>query len=529
MSNVALSGSGLVSTSLPGPNNRPIPTRSKSLVGTSPNTKPLPQAPTNPSPSKATASASEQQQQAAENGNLQPSHSQRQPGSATDSLPSIGARAGGSGLEKGFGDPTFPKEGASGDSTGSLQPLLAQALARAELAVRLDAESKYVEALQAYCDTILIFEIALEKADEAQLSVQLRSRIGRASQSSLAHQSNVLLKEDRKRLIELRNTYVQRVGVLLSTLPAEYTAWYNSRATTRSAAPLDRSRSASISYSRNKRLSHSSHTPSTPIEPPVDDPTMAETAEPPPSNPDLRVFWLMRLLSKSMTSGGYVTNGLFVPRQVWSQPGARFVAFESKMAACNDVMRELDALELVSGNETDKLGRQLEQVLRVMDQAKKNLAKKLRFIQDRFSDSKWKGSSTLFPDSTNTSLSTASSNTSLTQTFNTDPARMSNPTPSRFASWGNKISKSVEKLTKDRSPDSAVYTETILRFFTAALRLEKVCLYYEGLPPVRGVPLVSARLQLCSKLLTGVFCLFIIKDLEALLERFLRKGRPVTI
>ncbi|TPX71134.1 hypothetical protein SpCBS45565_g01226 [Spizellomyces sp. 'palustris'] len=398
-----------------------------------------------------------------------------------------------------------------GDAASSLQPLLAQALARAELAVKLDGESKYVEALQAYCDTILIFEMVLEKADEAFLGIHADSE-GRRENTP------VLLKDDRKRLIELRNTYVQRVGVLLSTLPSEYTAWYNSRATARPPT----SRAPSTADIRSARGSVTPFMPLNPYEAVMmADPSIAEPPEPPPSNPELRVFWLMRLLARSMTTGGFLTNGLYVPREVWIQSGAKFTAMETKLAACNEVIKEIDILDEREITKTDEMARKLMSVLKSLEHAKKTLSKKLRFID---LDSRSGPSSPLVTESNVSLASTSSSSTSSLLSPSLIPLDQKQ---SRFTSWGSKLSKSMEKLTKERPADSILYIETLLRFFSAAGRLEKVLIYYSSLPPVRNVPVVLARVRGCVRLLWGVFCMFVGRDLEALLERFLKKGRQV--
>ena len=46
-------------------------------------------------------------------------------------------------------------------------------------------------------------------------------------------------------------------------------------------------------------------------------PTAATSQDKMPDKPERRPFWLMRILQKTMTSGGYITSKLYVPRNLW--------------------------------------------------------------------------------------------------------------------------------------------------------------------------------------------------------------------
>jgi hypothetical protein len=55
--------------------------------------------------------------------------------------------------------------------------------------------------------------------------------------------------------------------------------------------------------------------------------------EAPPASVHLRPFWFMRILSKSIQSGGYITPKLYVPKAVWFQAGAKLSSIQTKTAS----------------------------------------------------------------------------------------------------------------------------------------------------------------------------------------------------
>ncbi|KAG0207491.1 hypothetical protein BGX28_001268 [Mortierella sp. GBA30] len=64
-------------------------------------------------------------------------------------------------------------------------------------------------------------------------------------------------------------------------------------------------------------------------------------------HPFFRCFWLMRLLEQTMTSGGFLTKRLFVPRQIWYQQKRAFfrlAALETKIHTCQTLATSLDRM-----------------------------------------------------------------------------------------------------------------------------------------------------------------------------------------
>ena len=86
-------------------------------------------------------------------------------------------------------------------------------------------------------------------------------------------------------------------------------------------------------------------------------------------------------------------------------------------------------------------------------------------------------------------------------------------------------------LTKDREGEQVPlsrYGQTLASFITLSLPLEDWLVHLSALPPGQlDTPLVSAilaSLRRVSDFLHTVFCAFVIRDLESLFERYLKKA-----
>ncbi|KAF9539581.1 hypothetical protein EC957_005198 [Mortierella hygrophila] len=67
---------------------------------------------------------------------------------------------------------------------------------------------------------------------------------------------------------------------------------------------------------------------------------------PQPTDPFLRCFWMMRQLELTMTTGGFLTRKVHVPRQVWYQRATmvRLPAAEAKVSACHTITLMLEQM-----------------------------------------------------------------------------------------------------------------------------------------------------------------------------------------
>lgn len=93
----------------------------------------------------------------------------------------------------------------------------------------------------------------------------------------------------------------------------------------------------------------------------------------------LRPFWLMRALSSTIVHprGGFLTDKLFVPREVWQTRGVKLKLVEDKVASCDLLTAALGRLAGVDTYDADAVKAELESFEEVMDRAQAALAKKL--------------------------------------------------------------------------------------------------------------------------------------------------------
>ena len=64
---------------------------------------------------------------------------------------------------------------------------------------------------------------------------------------------------------------------------------------------------------------------------------------PSPTEEWRRPFWLMRILHTSMSRGGFLSpdRRVYVPKRVWLQKGARFIALQAKLECAEVLVTEL--------------------------------------------------------------------------------------------------------------------------------------------------------------------------------------------
>lgn len=112
--------------------------------------------------------------------------------------------------------------------------------------------------------------------------------------------------------IEMNVVAADRLDAVAAVLPTELalTARHLSDDLKRKADILRRSRSSKTQLSQYPPFPIQF----VPLPTPVEDYRV-------PKNPVLRVFWLMRVLGRSMQSGAFLTPGLYVPKAMWYQEG----------------------------------------------------------------------------------------------------------------------------------------------------------------------------------------------------------------
>eukprot|EP00761_Pharyngomonas_kirbyi_P013843 gb/GECH01013872.1/.p1 GENE.gb/GECH01013872.1/~~gb/GECH01013872.1/.p1 ORF type:complete len:366 (+),score=102.50 gb/GECH01013872.1/:1-1098(+) len=67
--------------------------------------------------------------------------------------------------------------------------------------------------------------------------------------------------------------------------------------------------------------------------------------EPAPEDPHRRTFWLISLLLRTMRNGGFLTPELYISKAVWTQEGAKIAATQAKAEFCSRMTDELRILK----------------------------------------------------------------------------------------------------------------------------------------------------------------------------------------
>ncbi|KAK3991460.1 hypothetical protein QBC44DRAFT_341047 [Cladorrhinum sp. PSN332] len=121
---------------------------------------------------------------------------------------------------------------------------------------------------------------------------------------------------------------------------------------------------------------HSSDAPGSPNSSIPDAPV---SLEPCPNDTMLRPFWLMRCLYQSLCHprGGYISNKLFVPRDVWKVKGVKLKNIEDKIANCDLLTAALQKLARVDTCDADAVLEEMQSLESVLEQVQAALSRKL--------------------------------------------------------------------------------------------------------------------------------------------------------
>jgi hypothetical protein len=108
----------------------------------------------------------------------------------------------------------------------------------------------------------------------------------------------------------------------------------------------------------------------------------------------LRPFWLMRCLYQTLCHprGGYLSNKLFVPRDVWRVKGVKLKNVEDKIANCDLLTAALQKLAMVDTCDADLVLEEMQSLEGVLEQVQAALTRKLG------SEVGVQGSSAMFKD-----------------------------------------------------------------------------------------------------------------------------------
>ncbi|KAL1891280.1 hypothetical protein Sste5346_007739 [Sporothrix stenoceras] len=326
------------------------------------------------------------------------------------------------------------------------------------------------------------------------------------------------------------------------------------------------------------------HSPSTPGSP---NPMYSDAPvplEPCPTDTMLRPFWLMRCLYQTLVHprGGYLSNKLFVPSDVWKVKGVRLKNVDEKIANCDFLTSALMKLAAVDTCDADAVLEEMQSLENVLEQTQTTLSRRLgNEVGVQSANSLFKEASTGVDNDTNSSAgggaggpvprTSSVSGQSSSRSFSWRRLRSKNSSAGLSSSYNNGGAGGGRKESvsdasgsgggaggagsgsKDGGPLSslpmtaqptrrpakrdvssakfsgpnAVYMSSLARLFDAAQSIDQIARQVED-PGLRHADKTQVGLELCTRHAAEFFafyiCRFVLSDVSLLLEKFIKRG-----
>ncbi|CAM9481627.1 unnamed protein product [Phaeothamnion confervicola] len=283
----------------------------------------------------------------------------------------------------------------------------------------------------------------------------------------------------------------------------------------RLAVTRDRDGSGPASATKPRSRVHQSRVPFEQLEL---DPN--HTIEPAPDQLARRPYWIMRLVMQTIEQGGYITPRLFAPRGVWTQVGVKFTGFAQKVNAMEALLVMTLQKVIVLPKPTDAESRResLRVFMEFRHQVQKlqnDLSRPFPFISEVVTSK--------------TAKATVSPKTNLGR-FNHMVKNIGRNVKNTAAVAYERIGASVPGKAGD---DELVYYSQVLS--TLCSKCQVFDQWFSHLQKVRSesdskdqcTDMDELLLELChiAEFMREVICEIILRDLENLLERYLKKMR----
>ena len=230
----------------------------------------------------------------------------------------------------------------------------------------------------------------------------------------------------------------------------------------------------------------------------------------PPNDLAHRPFWLMTHLYQTMTVGDYLTPGLFVPKAVWFQSGAKLLGIQAKIAFCQNLSNLLQELSVVDRSNTKLLLETLDEFIERSDREKSILMKQLPHMHGShggpglMADKKVSNSAELYSNTTTSSTGKYLSG--------------------KLFGFGKSLYKSVSDMVasqKKEETEDSQYVPWVASILLQCQFLDKWLTEYEKCGPKAVVD----RIEKIAYFFYFAVCQFVMHDLAILLERYMRKSR----
>eukprot|EP00727_Mastigamoeba_balamuthi_P011285 m51a1_g678 hypothetical protein (322) ;mRNA; f:298787-300326 len=200
-----------------------------------------------------------------------------------------------------------------------------------------------------------------------------------------------------------------------------------------------------------------------------------------PDEPWRRPYWLMKTLLKTMTTGGFVTARVYVPKCVWHQQGVKIDAVQVKLGTCYPVLETLQRLEQVKIDDGAAVIAELEGFVDKLFVLQNALSQHLSFIPKAKVDEK-------------------------------------------LQKQMKKIMvKGAEALTVPDRHDTYSYVSSLMNIFKEAQLLEGWMTHWSKVKSPQQTA-IALMLGAVGDYFGNVLCTFVLHDLATLLDKYLRLG-----
>ncbi|CAK7273064.1 hypothetical protein SEPCBS57363_005464 [Sporothrix epigloea] len=320
-------------------------------------------------------------------------------------------------------------------------------------------------------------------------------------------------------------------------------------------------------------LDSSLGSPSTPNSP---NPMSADAPvplEPCPTDTMLRPFWLMRCLYQTLVHprGGYLSNKLFVPSDVWKVKGARLKYVDEKVSNCDFLTTALWKLTQVDTCDADAVLEEMQSLESVFEQVQAVLTRKLgnevgpQSVNTLFKDAStgvendavapgaaprnttvsnqsrsfsWRrlrsknsfaGLSSSY-SATSNGHGAGGSGTSSRKESESEASGKTNSTPLASLPMTTQPTRRPAKrdlASAKFSGPNAMYMDSLARLFDAAQSIDQIARQVDD-PGLRHADKTQVGLELCTRHAAEFFafyiCRFVLTDVSLLLEKFIKRG-----
>ncbi|OAA66662.1 MIT domain containing protein [Niveomyces insectorum RCEF 264] len=301
---------------------------------------------------------------------------------------------------------------------------------------------------------------------------------------------------------------------------------------------------------------HSPSTPGSPNPMSTDAPVPLEAC---PTDTMLRPFWLMRCLYQTLVHprGGYLSNKLFVPSDVWKVKNVKLKNLDEKISNCDLLTAALLKLARVDTCDADAVLEEMQALEGVLEQVQNVLGRKLgNDVGVQSTNALFKEASTgVETENGSGAVPRTSSVSSNARSFSWRRLRSKNSSAglsSNYSAVGRKNSVTdggpkdggiLPSLPMTTHPTSrpakrdvasarftgpyALYMGALARLFDAAQSIDQIARQVED-PGLRHADKTQVGLELCTRHAAEFFafyiCRFVLSDVSLLLEKFIKRG-----